>query len=333
MSLSGTQRTEVDLELGGSTDEDERSSEEGVKLLPPMKKGPSAKKISVNDIPEVSLYDNSASNQSIVDRGKITLAGTKIFERKTHFSLCKHKLAAIHLGTRHFWWFKLPISIITLVSGILAFLATTEPFKGEDKNDGMILNCTVGSLAFVLAFLQTLASHFKLDARAEMHKGTEVDLTDLREYLDVAVDRAKILDSHGVVQTGVFKDEDGDGIDDAVQNALDSYQSRYSQCLTGCKSTVPLRINDAFDNLESRLQLKFSLQSRRMSMHKKYGDTDYESTIYFNACDLLAAKFSGGCGWPMLLPNPIWAVNETMKELDEVLPPDIQISIGTKRVS
>ncbi len=281
------------------------------------------------------------------------LQGTMLFKRECHLSLAKHRLAAIHMASLHFWTFTIPAATITMISGIMAFLATSGLF---DDRTNQMLNIAVGCLAFVVVFLQTLAARLKFDCRSEMHQSATIDLRDLKEDLENAVNQSKVMITHlktiakinrsrmviargGTSSTStegkgkaLVKGKEGaggtdtdTGEDDAenaeienevqsLEHIFDGVQKRYNQCLKGCKSPVPLKINDAFVQLVSRLNATMTTVGQAR-LETLYGSKNYANVIYFQACNDLSQRFSGHIGWPLSLPNAKRAVDATMANL------------------
>jgi len=259
--------------------------------------------LSVSGRQMVSVCETEANGS--FDLQNTMKVGSRKFMQKAHYDLSKHKLAAVHMNARQFYLFTIPISFITMISGIIAFAATTE-LAGQYAN---YFNLVVGSLAFFLVFLQTLSTHLQYDVRGEMHAGTTVDLRDLRNDLDIIVEKANLFGS--IAKKGgvaAIEDSDGNGIDDAVEQAFDGIQKQYNQCLKGCKSVVPLRIGIAFRSLSSRLDL--------MNKTADY-DADSHAILYFQACDDLAASIVGSRGWPIKVPEPTYLVENIMSKLEE----------------
>lgn len=250
--------------------------------------------------------DDLTNLQSAPRTDKVTkLRGSELFKMQAHASLSQHKLAAIHLAAWQYWVFTIPMAVIAMVTGILAFVATTELFS---EHTNSILNCIVGSLSFLTVFMQTLSSQCTYDVRASMHENTAVDLRDLREDLDSTSRKESVLIGHG-------GDDNSKKPGKTLEEEFDTIVKRYNQCLKGCKSTVPIQITDAFKKFESKLDTTMSLVGTA-KLREIYGEAYYFKVVV-QGYDSLAAAYSCYWMWPFILRNPIKVVDETMKELKE----------------
>ncbi len=273
------------------------------------------------------------------------LRGTELFKQQCHFSLAKHRLAATYFGTLQFWTFTIPGATIGATSGIMAFVATSGLFADRTNE---ILNLAVGCFSFLVVFLQTLSAQLQYDARSQMHTSTAIDLRDLREDLENMENESKVMmryrksasgeetdkgrgggnngDNSGAIsdqQVGQTGDIENDGENTQAKNGLlphhspevlfDGIQKRYNQCLKGCKSVVPLPINDAFDQLDSRLNATMTIMGHT-ELKKIYGSS-YNNIIWFQACNDLSLEFSCFHLWALQLPNAADAVDATMAKL------------------
>jgi hypothetical protein len=263
-----------------------------------------------------------------ISKEETKLCGTELFKQQCHFSLTKHRLAAMHLATLQFWVFTIPMALVAMSSGIMAFLATAGIFE---ERTNTFLNVFVGCFSFVVVFLQTLSSQLKYDTRAHMHESTAIDLRDLREDLEN-------IENQAFVMVGLRVNEDklnaaknkskGDGDDngnngeiesnrnneeDSLKQIFDGIQNRYNQCLKSCKSTCPMPINAAFNQLDSRINSTLSVVGHNQ-LERTYG-YGYNNVIYFQACNELAIHFSCAFLWPLRLVNPRHAVDTTMNTL------------------
>ena len=260
----------------------------------------------VDIAPENEPQVAGASNEH-----QTALRGAELFRQKSHESLLKHKLAAIHLTSRQFLFFTIPIALIAMVSGILAFVSTTD-LLDNDEVAKSTLSIIVGSLSFVVVFLQTLSTQCKYGARAEMHHATTIDLRDLRENLANLISKSRVLMYHK--EEGSSTTED-DGEDQTVEEIFDGIQKEYSQCLKSCKSTVPIQIDDAFHLMNSSLISTLS-ESGHRNLRNVYG-SDYNNVLFFKAYNDLSSRFSCSRYWPLFLPNPTGAVDATMIKLKQ----------------
>jgi len=111
---------------------------------------------------------------------KMTKTGALMVERQVQMNLIKHNLAAKCFLCRQFWFFTVPQAILTMISNILAFVATTDLINERTK---IILNTIVGSTSGIVVFLQTMSGICDYGTRGAMHNGAAIDLGDLRDDL------------------------------------------------------------------------------------------------------------------------------------------------------
>jgi len=272
------------------------------------------------------------------------LRGTELFKQQCHFSLAKHRMAATYFGTQQYWKFTIPGATIGASSGIMAFLATSGLFSAKTNE---VLNLLVGCFSFLVVFLQTLSAQLQYDTRSQMHESTAIDLRDLREDLENIVNQSIVMMKYMSTTPGKNKDlgggskdndtgtgnDQGSKTDDIEKDGekkdeekeisphnspevlFDGIQKRYNQCLKGCKSTVPLPINDAFDQLDSRLNATMTIIGHR-ELRRIYG-LSYNNIVYFQACNDLSLEFSCYYLWSLGLPNAADAVDATMEKLQK----------------
>jgi len=256
---------------------------------------------------------------------KLTHDSAFSLEQQVQMSLIQHQLARKHLGSREFWLFTVPQAVLTLLASILAFVATSELINEKAK---VIISTIVGSISGVVVFLQTMNGVCNYGTRAAMHDSTAIDLRDLRD--DLVLLRYKLEQMEGDNKKKVHGD-DGDDDDDDGDDSNDSsdddddgsngdtfeaIQTRFRQNLTGCKSTVPIGLSEAFQGLDSNLMVATS-KKNVIHLYEIYGHPYYDEFIYFKAYDILAGEISNSFSFPIILPNSNKVVSATMKRLQE----------------
>lgn len=228
-----------------------------------------------------------------------------MFKQQCESTLGKHRLAAIHLAYKQFWIFTIPMALLAMASGILAFLATANLF---DDRTNQLLNVYVGTFAFIVVFLQTPDQQLKFDTRADMHEAAAIELRDLRDELQNIIIRSGVMMRD---RSGIAGGDDEE--EESLKQMCMDIQQKYGQCLKSCKSTVPMPINNAFDELDTRLDVSLTY-----SGHKKLCDRfgeNYHNKLFFQAYNNLNQQFTSTYLWPLRLPNAEEAVNNVMKHL------------------
>lgn len=145
------------------------------------------------------------------------------------------RLAAAYFGFWHFWFLFLPSAVLTMASGILAFLSTSDLIGPDNRT---LLASVVGCLALVATFLQSLNDTLKYGSRKEMHNSAVLDLKAIYDNLDFTQ----------IKQFGMpINDHDKN------KKTIEDLCELYSQVQTGCKSAIPLRVLMYFNTIETRL--------------------------------------------------------------------------------
>jgi len=281
----------------------------------------------------------------------------------------QHRLAEKYYSWRQFYFFTLPISVMTMAAGIMAFLSTSQRIR---KDDQIILATTVGCLSLIQIFWQTLAGKLKFDTKAEMHLGASVDLKRLADDLDFQkVEEAQRMEQerevsiarrkkeieekaerlrfakHGLkhpplthpgystpaelkkrnlstsqtpksndaaLEAGVEKDSVG-GKD------INYYRAQYAQCMSGCKSIVPLIISQAFAVMDTYLALKLTKSSRK-TLEKDMGKAGY-GIMYAAVCNDIYIEVTNSPGWPFHVTKPETVVARAIKKLEVAYNPNV----------
>jgi hypothetical protein len=87
-------------------------------------------------------------------------------EQQVQMNMMKNELAWQFLSGRQFWLFTIPQAIFTMLSSILAFMATSKLFDEKTK---IIINTIVGCTSAIVVFLQTMSGVCDYGTRAAMH--------------------------------------------------------------------------------------------------------------------------------------------------------------------
>ena len=250
---------------------------------------------------------------------KLTHDSAFSLEQQVQMSLIQHQLARKHLGSREFWLFTVPQAVLTLLASILAFVATSELINEKAK---VIISTIVGSISGVVVFLQTMNGVCNYGTRAAMHDSTAIDLRDLRDDLVLLKHKlSHVLNSDGKREYHEHEEEEDDDDDDPSKGeTFEAIQTRFRQSLTGCKSTVPVALSEAFQGLDSELMVAFSFENKRM-LYGIYKQMDFDTIIYFKACDILMEEISTSgyfpISFPIHLPDSKKVVSATMEHLKD----------------
>lgn len=206
------------------------------------------------------------------------------------------RLAAAHFGFWHFYFLFIPAASLTMASGILAFLSTSEAVDAERR---VALATVVGCLSLVAVFLQTINDQLKYGSRAEMHRSAVLDLKRITDELD-------------------FMQIDRIGGSARKKVSVATYHGLFSQVQQGCKSMLPLRVSQAFNAIDTRIMIQ--LPSNR--------DVGLEGTIRTNEVYIilwneLYCAIAAYWLFPLALPDPDRTIARVLERMRGMLMSDL----------
>jgi len=236
---------------------------------------------------------------------KLTLKGVIEFKQMVQMNLGQHNLAAHYFLCRQYWFFTVPQALLTMIAGIFAFVATTELL---DAQQIIIINVIVGSTSAIVVFLQTMSGVCEYGTRGAMHNGLAIDLRDLRD--GVFLLGAKVTANFSSTNQEVDHDDEND-------KEFATFQSRFQQSLSGCKSNVPLKLGEAFHSVTSSLAMSKSKANMKYIIDV-YDTSDNASNRYFTNMhtllyDILAAEILEYTFFPIFPPNAKKIAEKAMK--------------------
>ena len=233
-----------------------------------------------------------------------------IFSPSHGFITCLYYYTALQ-----FWLFTVPQAILTMISAILAFMATSELFDAKTK---IIINTIVGSASGIVVFLQTMSGVCNYGIRASMHQTTALSLRSLGDDLSLVGTEEKAKEYNR-------KKSDNDDDNDDENNVSSNYtfedlRTRFLQCQSGCQSTVPLKINDAFDSLDSSLLIMLT-DKNIFWLTNQYQSAEafIQDFVYIRAYDILNKNIVDSLFWPFHIPKTKDLVKRTIEELKNEL--------------
>ena len=239
-----------------------------------------------------------------------------IFSPSHGFITCLYYYTALQ-----FWLFTVPQAILTMISAILAFMATSELFDARTK---IIINTIVGSASGIVVFLQTMSGVCDYGIRASMHQTTALSLRSLGDDLSLVA-----IEEEAKEHNRKKSDDDDDNDDEnnvSSNYTFEDLRTRFLQCQSGCQSTVPLKINDAFESLNSTLMIMFSDKNISWLMNQYQllsTEANIQDVVYFRAYDILNKNIVDSPFWPFHIPKTKDLVKRTIEELkNEVVDAD-----------
>eukprot|EP00040_Diaphanoeca_grandis_P023215 m.125920 g.125920 ORF g.125920 m.125920 type:complete len:307 (+) comp29166_c0_seq2:172-1092(+) len=186
---------------------------------------------------------------------KMNELDVKNLQNLCKFEFHKHRLSHEKLKFYQFYAFDGPIALLTLATGILAFLAgssitndtnTTTNTGNVDANidaeTRQIFALVVGALAVLSVFMQKVSSIFNYGSRSDMHHAASMDLKHM-------IDELKL-------QTLALQVAKHSNAPDHEAVSIEAYQIRFQQILESNKSLIPLRISSAFDLCVEKLNMR-----------------------------------------------------------------------------
>lgn len=198
---------------------------------------------------------------------------------ESHYQM--HRLSNLYYAHKHYKNYVYPLSSITMLSGIMAFINSTSILNEKNKE---YLSLAVGFTAVLSSFIQNLGQEAKDDTKAEMHKSATLGMKKIADQLDfelMQVDQEG--DTFQQKPKDSPKENGGDGteqpntdanarVEDAPEekNSIQTYQEMYQQCLESCQSQIPVRISQAFKMADSRLKLSLS-KADKERINEKFG--------------------------------------------------------------
>merc|ERR1719491_1520537 len=162
-----------------------------------------------------------------------------------------------------------------------------------------------------------------------MHENTALSLRNLRDDLSLLgiEDRVreynKMINRQKSIDNNNDDDDDNDNDNDnSTSYTFEDLRTRFLQCQFGCQSAVPLKINDAFDSIDSSLMILLTEKNIKMLCHiysTTLGCEDANSmiqdTIYFRAYDILTTNIVDSQFWPFIIPRTESLIEKTLNRL------------------
>ncbi len=112
------------------------------------------------------------------------------------------RLSWMHYYYRHVRFNIVPLTMITMASGIMAFLASADLVPGKIKN---YLSLSVGILSIFSAAIQSANQEARYDSKAEMHKNAAIGLEKITDSINfIQVDPNSLKDLKNTISGGAI---------------------------------------------------------------------------------------------------------------------------------
>ena len=255
-----------------------------------------------------------------------------------------HRLAFMYYSYRQFRYHALPLTIITMMSGIMAFLSTADMIPNFWQE---YLALSVGVLSILSASVQSMSQDARFDSKAEMHKNAALGMkriADQIEFLQVdpAVNMSTLklfpvedvpANPQAVPEVGTDADADptpalspaadmpelnvneiSDNDNDNA-NACATFKEVYQQCLDSCTSQFPVRISQSFKMAESRLTMSLTKADKKV-IKDEYGSLG-KQIIFRCLYNEVFVTISEHYLFPFRCLSPEVAVEAAMKKVEK----------------
>ena len=265
------------------------------------------------------VYDDTGSNSQADEQhsNDSTETGRGVVANESQtmdclFDICNkceserqmHRLAQEYYQFRENLFHFIPVTVLTMASGILAFMATSSTFESQTEN----FTLWVGILSIVSAAFQSFARNAKYAARGEMHRTAALEMKKLKD----GVEFSQIDPEHGLVKKGTHSssvggEESEEGIDQSpstMTQQVQAYRATFSQVLASCDSTIPSPVTQAFLLVDTRLTLQ------------DCQDFKDKGTVSLAVYNELFSEFSNTIMWPLIPLKPHYAVNRAIDKVN-----------------
>jgi hypothetical protein len=262
-----------------------------VNTAPEVKASPASLPMDSSvDVSTPAATKNEKVNETRHDDMVMNIQHKVLMERQMQ------RLAMAHFAFWHFWFLFMPGAALTMASGVLAFLSTSEAIEEGHRTRLVVV---VGCLALVATFVQTLNDLLKYGTRAEMHQSAVLDLKAIYDALDfMQISRIGGTKRHADVT---------------------EYQKIYSQVQQGCKSTIPLRVIQCFNTMDTRILSQIPA-NKEVHFEGKVGVIHLYETVSNEIYCAIAAYWL----FPLVLPDPDRIMVLVLKRVHEMMAKDLQ---------
>jgi len=223
---------------------------------------------------------------SSVENTKTSKATKRLLSQ---YNLCEsqrqmHRLSYDHLRFLDFWTNTFILTIITMVSGLMAFIASSNLDLSINKE---VLSAIVGSFSVLSVAIQKFAKIANFGSRADMHGQVAIGMKRLCDEIE-----SDITENPNEVAGST----DNSQSDEGAKKGIQTYREMYHMCLDSCNSTIPLKIQQAFSHADKRFSLNF------LSGNQNNAETTM--ILYGVMCNELYCEFSRPSTWLCILPDP-----------------------------
>jgi len=254
---------------------------------------------SASDTMAGSLSDDKPKRRK--RRGvKMTPLGVLSVKLSIERNMLMHDLAAQYFKFRHFWIFEVTQGFFTMAASILAFLATTDLLDERMKT---ILTTIVGATTIVVGFLQALNGLCMYGTRSVQHQAVAMDLREIMNQLLLLSNKMEDeYVTNGKAANEKPMEDDGDDDDDVRLGTFESVQDKCEQSLFGCKSSIPMQISEAFEDLATMIPI-FATNGYHEFVRETYPPGNPYQVHILRLYHILATQIMDHPFYPLYLPK------------------------------
>lgn len=258
-----------------------------------------------------------------------------------------HFLSSMYFKHREMWTHTVPLTLITLASGILAFVGSSVDNHSSVADNQecspvpQTLSIIVGSLSIVSVAIQQMGKMFQYATRAKMHNNCAAGMKDLKQNI-----KFNLIDPEntGTMQSvGASNRDDSSSNKQQVDNTnlgswfkndekvnednrIEKYRELFMQCSSSCTSAIPIQIDAVYALVDARfeidLQGKVAVKELKRHFTDIHGDNhllDLRMMTEMNTelfCQIVNAKRATCFRWCKFWP---WAIIDADQVYDRAL--------------
>ena len=264
-----------------------------------------------------------------------------------------HRLTYERFAHLEFWLSSFPLILLTAFSGVMAFVSSSSIADVPQKE---FLSLAVGIISVVSVAWQQINKICNYATRAEMHKNASLGMKKVVEKITFEISdpdpkrkfkkklgknsnsATETENSNQKANTSKNTEEDknsdeilegsSEGENNNVKRpnmtseemeitVLEQYRDLYDQCLASCNSTIPMKINQAFQLADARLLVLAERNYIDNYSMDKYGfpSRSFHLHLFSNAYHEIYITISSSWLFPWFIIDPNTAVKRAMKNV------------------
>ena len=177
-----------------------------------------------------------------------------------------HFLSSMYFKHKDLWTHTVPLTLITLALGILAFVGSSrDKDDSEQCSESQTLSIIVGSLSILSVAIQQMGKMFQYATRAKMHNNCTAGMKDLMQNI-----KFNLIDPEhtGVIQSlgddSSSKKQEGNSTSgsrfrndgkDNEEKTIEKYRELFMQCSSSCTSAIPIQIDAVYALVDARFEI------------------------------------------------------------------------------